>query len=218
MGTINPTWVDNVSVQAPYAISYGVCLDVTNNPDLRGEHGAYLFIGVGRSGTTGLTNGVDVRVRRLLNNGTGAPKYGADLVAFRTGTVCGERAVNNGDGYAAGSSSFAFDGTGGTSFAVGDLLCFWGVDAVPGSDGAVSPANGSEFLRVSKGITTPVVTDQGCGVAKINNEVFCQADAWIVWLPGGSLYELIFDYGDDSAGGRILCEAHLQMYTEDTTA
>lgn len=218
MGTINPTWVDNVSVQAAYALGAGNKLVVTNNLDLRGEHGAYLFIGVGRSGSTALTNGVDVRVRRLLNNGTGAPKYCSDLVAFRSGINCGARAINNGAGYAAGDSSFAFDGTGGTAHAVGDMLCFWGVDAIPGADGLVSPANGAEFLRVSKGTTTPVVVDTGAGVAKIDNEIFCQADAWMAWLPGGSAYELVFDYGDDAAGGRVLCMAHLQKYTEDTTA
>lgn len=219
MGTINPTWTDNVSVQAPYALSYGNCLNVTNNLDLRGEFGAYLFIGVGRSGSTALTNGVDVIVRRLLNNGSSAPKFSSNSIfQARTTTSCGGRAINYGSGYSAGATSFAFDGSGGTAFAVGDTLCFWGVTSVPGSDGLVGPANGSEFLRVSKGTSTPVVVDSGCGYAKIDNEVFCQGDAWVVWLPGGSAYELIFDYGDDSAGDRVLCMAYLQKYTEDTTA
>lgn len=217
MGTIHPNWTDYVTVQLPYAISYANSLQTVTGLDLREHHGGYLFVGVGRSGSTALTNGVDVIVRRLLNGGTGAPIYAGPHWSARSAVACGERAINNGGGYPAGTQSMAFDGSGGTSFAVGDTLCFWGVTAVPGSDGLVMNTDSEwpEFLRVSRGTTTPVVVDSPCGTTKLDNEVFCQGDSWVVWLPGGSAYELVFDYGDDSAGGRVLCMAHLQEYTED---
>jgi hypothetical protein len=219
MSTIlTPLWTDNLVVQAPYALGYGASLVSTTNLDLRAKHGGMLFIGVGRSGTTTLTYGISVFVRRLLNNGTATAKYSASHFSAVSGLLCGQRLINSVPGYIATTKSFAFDGTGGTLFSVGDIICFWGVTAIPGADGLVSPANGSEFLRCGTGTTTPLKTDDGCGFAKIDNEIFCQGDAWMVWLPGGSLYEVVWDYLQSTAGGRVLCAARLQTYDSDQIA
>lgn len=200
------------NVQAPYALNRGVApLRTTIN--LADKIGGMLIVGVGLSGTTSLTDGVDVIVRAL--GGTNAPAHTATIAAFRSRITCGERAINSGTGYVATTQSFAFDGAGGTAFVAGDEMCFWGVNAVPGADGLVNPANGVEFLRVSSGTTTPMVPDRPCVYAKIDNEVICQGNCWNVWLDGDQSYEVIWDYGNDSAGGRVLCCAAIVTHDND---
>ena len=85
----------------------------------------------------------------------------------------------------------------GTAFAHGDCLCFWGQTSIPGVSGALSFAGGvnMEILRCSAGTSTPFVPDSATKYAHNDNEYFTLANAWELWLPGGSTYALIFDAG-----------------------
>jgi hypothetical protein len=197
-------------VLAPWALVKGDLKRVTL--DLRGQLGAYLQIGVGLGGNTPLTNGVDVYINAMLNGDAGKPAYGAPHLQVRSRTTGGVRQINFDGGYPADSSALAFDGSGGVSFAAGERLFFWGVTAIPTASGAISPAHGCEILGVSKGTSTPVVVSPPCRFAKLDNEWFCQADSWSIWVPGGSVVAVTFDYGDDAAGEAVACMADAIVY------
>src|SRR5262245_32186733 len=66
MATIAPTWTDNVSVVAAANLARGSTARATL--DLRAKRGAVLHVAIGKQGTTALTNGVRVLIRRTLNN------------------------------------------------------------------------------------------------------------------------------------------------------
>jgi len=204
---LKPKYTES-QILAPYCIQRGGCHRVT--ADLRSVISGRLFVAIGLSGTTTYTNGPVCRVQPTLNNDGATRFYSAspkpELTCY---TVVGRRLINNSGGYSAGASSFAFDGTGGTVWGVGDSLFFWGVDTIPGTTGALSPANGCELLRVSKGTTTPVVTTTPCKYAKIDNEIFCQGYSAVYDLEGGHTWEVVFDFGDDSAGDAIAAMADL---------
>jgi hypothetical protein len=213
MALIIRTNYSEQQVLAPWAIIKGESKRVTL--DLRSAEGALLKIAVGTGGTTALTNGVAVYVARTLaNDAAGNPCYSAYCAQFQSRTTAGARQINNGAGYAAGAAALAFDQTGGTAFAVGDKLFFWGVTTVPTASGAIGPANGCEVLTVSKGTSTPVTVIQPCRYAKIDNEWFSQADSWEVWVRGGATVAITFDYGDDAAGEAVACMCDAVVETD----
>lgn len=217
MANFGPSWTDSVVVQAPYAlIKTSGLIRSTTGLDLRAKYGGFLKLAVGTGGATALTNGVDAIVRRTLGNAAVSQhKYSAPYAAFRSRTAAGLRLLNNGAGYAAGSSSFAFDGATGTAHAVGDLLFFWGIDSgagIPTASGAITPNHGCEVLRCSSGTSTPFITDSPSLWDHHDNEYVGNADAWELWLPGGATYELIFDYGNNAAGEAVAVMADIQTY------
>ena len=202
-----PSWTDTgAAVVSPVTLGRGEVERETI--DLRTKFGAYLFLGVGRGGTTALTNGVNVEVRRMLNNGgvlmPGSPHF---TTITDTATAFAKQ-INNGAGYAVGTTAFATDGTG--TPAADEDLCFWGKTAVQ-SDGTTLPD--LEFLRVSKFSSPTLTVDSPCKVAKIDNELFTnKANCWSVWCPGGCVYEAIFDYGDDAAGEAVAVVCYAQTF------
>jgi hypothetical protein len=212
-----PSWTDNVAVQAPYGLLKGAT-PVRSTLDLRAKFGAFLKIAVGRYSTATLNAGCDVIVRRVLNNDGTAHLYGASWFQAVTGTSYGYQLVNNASHYAAGAQSIAWDGQAGTAFVHGDLLCLWGQGGTgenampPAASGALSFYSGvnAEILRCSAA-GTPLLPDSPTKYAHRDNEVFSLADSWIVWLPGGSTYCLIFDPGAvTTASGVFMCMADAQ--------
>jgi hypothetical protein len=201
-------------VQAPYALIKGdLPLRAVLDLSAPGIAGAELFLTIGTGGTTSLTNGVTAHIIPLFA-GTSIPQLSTPLVSFQSRLTCGARQINLAAGYAAGSQSFVFDGSGGTGFAVGEKLLFWGVNAIPIVGGLLATGATPEVLAVSKGTTTPVTTLEPCKFAKIDNEWFSQADCFgPVWVRGGGSVTVLFDYGDDSAGEAVLCMAHAKIYT-----
>jgi len=210
VANFGPSWTDNVVVQAPWALIKGATgvLRCTTGLDLRAKYGGYLKVGLGFGGGTDLTNGVDVIVRRMLNNDGAAHKYGAAYAAFRSAIDTAFRRLTA--AVAAGQTSFAFDGHAGATALPGDLQFFWGVTTIPSASGAISPNHGCEILRVSSGVTTPFLTDSPSKYDHHDDEYVGLANAWELWLPGGATYELIFDYGDDSAGEAVAVMADIQ--------
>jgi hypothetical protein len=192
--------------------------NIRSTLDLRAKRGAQLFLAIGAGGTTDIAAaGPDVLIRRVLNNDGAAHRYAAGLRLTFSAIDTATRLLNNGAGYAAGSVSFAFDGHGGKAAALQDKWFFWGVDAIPGASGALNPVgSGCEVLRTSKGTATPLVVDRPCAYAHINNEILGLAESWSLWIPGGSLYEIVFDYGGQSAGEMVAVMADAQTYDVDT--
>lgn len=216
MTTIAPSWTDSVDVLAPYGLIKGELIRATL--DLRSKIGAQLFLGVIFGGAADLSVGVDAIVRRVLNNDGADPRFAVGT-RYTTGIDPAIRLVNNNPGpYAVGTTSFAFDGHSGRTAALQDKYGFWGTATIPTSSGAISPAAGSgvEIHRTSKGTSTPWVTDSPAAYAHVDNEVFGLAESWTLWLPGGSLYEVIFDYGGSSTGEAVCCLANAQTYDSDS--
>jgi len=215
MTTIAPIWTDSVDVQAPYGLIKGELIRSTL--DLRSNIGAQLFLGVIFGGSTDLSVGVDVLVRRVLNNDGADPRFAVGT-RYTTGIDPSIRRINNGAGYAIGATSFAFDGHAGRTAALQDKYGFWGVTSIPTSSGVISPAAGSgvEIHRTSKGTATPWVIDSPAAYAHVDDEYIGLAEAWTLWLAGGSLYEVIFDYGGSSTGEAVCVLASAQTYDSDS--
>ncbi|MEN6458590.1 MAG: hypothetical protein ABFC63_06635 [Thermoguttaceae bacterium] len=213
MASTGPSWTDNVAVQSPYGLLKGGCLRTTF--DLRSAFGAMLKIGVGRYATATLNVGLDVIVRRVLNNDGTTHLYGAPVAQFQSDTAYGSQLINNASNYAAGASSIAFDNQAGTAFAHGDNLCFWGQTSIPSVSGTMSFGAGVnlEILRCSSGTSTPFVPDSPTKYAHNDNEHFTLANSWELWVPGGSVYALVFDAGGVTTASAVFAVmADLQRF------
>jgi hypothetical protein len=187
---------------------------VRNTIDLRTAFGAYLFVAVGRGGITALTNGVNFIARRVPNND--GIHIAADTVNFVSSYAAAIlKLVNYGAGYSSGVTTLTIDGTGTT--IPGEVYCLWGVTVIPADTTALTAV---EWLRaVNTGSTTSITFDTTTKEAHADNEIITnKADAWCVWIPGGSVYEVIFDYGDDAAGESVAIVCYAQTYTNDVSA
>ena len=223
MSTIAPTWTDNVVVQAPYALIKGAAgtlqksIRSITGLDLRAKIGGTLFVAVGTGGSTAIVDGPRVVVRRMLANDAAAHVYSAPFWAVTTRLTAGLCLING--AVAAGVQSFAVDGPIGATRAIGDLLFFWGIDSgtgIPAASGAITPNHGCEVLRCNGTSATLILTDSVCKYDHHDNEYIGLADSFNIWLPGGSLYELVFDYSPASAGEAIAVMADIQTYDTDT--
>jgi hypothetical protein len=184
--------------------------------DLRTAFGAYLFVKVGRGGTTAIAGGtlvgVKVQVRRVLNNDTAMPGgvHPAGSPALLSGTV------------AAAATTVAADSAAGqpnlnvaliTGFASEDVIC------IQDAGGGVTRL---EFHRVSKTATGILTLDrnlQFAHTAAQADTVRNQASVFSpIWLLGGSLWECIVDYGDATAGESITYQVLSQTYAAEGVA
>lgn len=212
MATFTPVWTDSgTEVISPRCMARNTI--VRSTVDLRTAVGAYLFAGIGRGGTTALTNGVVFRARRVPNND--GIHFAADYVQYTSTTAAAVlKLINNGSNYSAGATTMTIDGTG--TPAVGNTLCFWGQTSIPADTTALTTL---EFLRCAKSNTTSLTTDTTTMQTHNDNEyITTMADTWSVWVPGGSVYEVIFDYGDDAAGESVAIVCYSQTYTHDASA
>lgn len=214
MATVNPVFTDAVSVVAAQVLARGST--VRNTIDLRQEFGAYLFVKIGRGGTTALTNGVDVLIRRLLNNdgASAGAAHPAGTPALLSSTTAATSTTVDAD---SNSGQATLNVASTTGFAAGDIIC------IQDSGGGVTRL---EWQRISK-ITNPgaggeLVLDRNLTFTHTGAQadtVRSKADVFApVWLPGGALWEVVFDYGDDSAGESVTVQALAQTWTEDTIA
>jgi hypothetical protein len=212
---VTASFTDNVSVVAAAVLARGSTARGTL--DLRAKFGAYLFIKIGRGGTTALTNGVDVLLRRMLNNGAAGTVGGvhpAGIPLLSSTVACNGNTTIAGTNVAAGDVEIHTAAV--TNFAAGDLIC------IQDAGGGVTRL---EWARVSKltvasgtGLTldSPVLfahTTAQADTVRNKADVFAP-----VWLAGGSLYEVIFDYGDDAAGESVTVSALAQSYDSDNIA
>lgn len=206
--TVTPSFTDNVAVVAAATLARGSTARGTL--DLRAKFGAYLFPRIGRGGTTALTNGIDVLVRRVANNDgadgqhpAGAPAM-LSSTAAASSTTCATSDSNSGQP--------ALNVSSITGFAAGDIICIW--------DSGNTTFSRLEFHRVSKTATGILTLDRNlhythtsAGVDTVRNK----ADVFApIWIPGGSLWEVVFDYGDDSAGDTAVVQCMAQTYDSDT--
>jgi hypothetical protein len=123
--------------------------------------------------------------------------------------------VNNGANYVAGVSQFTVDGAGNS--ALEDLDCMWGVLAIP-ANGTALPT--MEFGRVTNfTANTSITWDAPTLFAHNDNEIIVtRADMGMFEIPGGSVYEIIFDYVAQAAGDAAAICAWTQTYDSNTSA
>jgi hypothetical protein len=201
MASLTPVWTDNVTVLASQLVARNSVARATL--DLRTKHGAFLFIRIGRTGTTALTNGVVVRCNRTLSNdGIGHPAgigLGPGFAAAAVSTTV------NADS-AAGQNLLNVASTSG--FAVEDYILIGGGTARE-EWGRVAQVVSATQLRLDRPL-------QFTHTAAQADTVRNKADVYPpVWLPGGATWEVIVDYGDDTAGESVRAEVKAQIYDSD---
>ncbi len=209
MPSITPSWTDTATNIVAIA-SLARNAVVSGTIDLRSKFGAFLFICVGKTGTTALTNGVEVRVNRTINNnGRGHPSSHA---ALGPGAFAAAQSTTVNADSASGQNILNVAST--TSWAQGDYLL------IVETGGGFTRAEWARVARVTD--ATHLLLDrnlQFTHTAAQADTVRNKADIYSpVWCPGGSVYEVIFDYGDDAAGDSVIVECTAQTYDSDAVA
>ena len=219
-----PEWTDNVVVQAPWSIIKGAALPACSF-DLRTKVGARLFWALGFGGLTGgspactdLTTGINILIRPILGAGAaGTQHFAANALEYVSNTDPSYRILNG--AISAGAVSGAFDGHQGKAIAARDKFFFWGLTAFPTTTAAIAPAgsSGCEVLTRTKDVTTTMHWDRPCSFAHADDEVLGLAETGNIWLPGGTVYEIIVDYTTQAAGEAVAFMARAQTYDRDTS-
>jgi hypothetical protein len=179
--------------------------------DLRAVFGAWLFLKIGRGGTTALTNGVDALVRRVLNNDTaGAGNvHPAGMPALLSSTAAASSTTCATSDSNAGQA--ALNVALITGFAAGDIIC------IQDSGAGVTRLEWHRISKTATGILTLDRNLQFTHTAAGADTVRNKADVFTpIWAPGGSLYEVIFDYGDDAAGESVTVQCLAQRVDSET--
>jgi hypothetical protein len=175
--------------------------------DLLTKLGAYLFVRIGRGGTTGLTNGCDVLIRRVLEGASNVAHPGALVPLLSSTTAASSTTCATSNSNAAQP---ALNVALITGFAAGDFILIGGGTAR------------EEWARVSKTATGILTLDRDLTFTHTTAQadtVRNKADVFApVWIIGGAVYEVVFDYGDDTAGESLTVECKAQVYASDLIA
>lgn len=206
-----PSWNDGSSIPITMAVlARGSATRGVIN--LTSKFGAYAQILVGRMGTTQLTDGVEIVIRRMLGGAArrgiaGFPTLRGSITAA-VATTCAA-AGNTANGTLATLTVASTSG-----FAAGDLISI--------QDDVATPVNTiSEFARVAKVtdathllLDAPILFNHNNVAHLVRNK----AEAWNIWLEGGCTHEIIIDYGNDAAGESLLVTAEIQDLAAIVTA
>jgi len=204
MATATPVWTDNVGVIAAATLAAGN--KTRGTLDLRTKFGAMLFVRLGRKGSTAPASAIQTQIRRVLNNdGAGGIHPGAPIPLAGT-TSTGQSTTVNSD---SNSGQNVLNVASITNFAAGDVICIYDTSFAR-----------LEFHRVSKVSGSTLVLDDNLGythTAAQADNVTRMADVFApVWLNGGSLWEVVVDYGASASGSDYVIECKAQTYDSDT--
>jgi hypothetical protein len=177
--------------------------------DLRTKRGAWLFLACGMVDNTVTANGVNIYVRPLLNNGAATLGAGrgsvAEFLYVTSGTIA---KTNQNTDNAAGDTAMNVDSV--TNFAAGNKVMI--------ADTGLARVEFGRLSKTATGILT-LTSPSLYAHANADNDVYTnQADFWAVFVPGGALYEVIFDYGDDATGSNVMVTAKAITYDAEATA
>jgi hypothetical protein len=206
MSAITPSWTDQVSVLAATTISNGGLSRATL--DLRTKYGAFLFAMLGRKGTTTPGAAIKVFLRRVLNDGTAGPAIAPVYAPLLSNLNTTNQSTINADAAAAATSIVVASGTG---FAAGDTICIYDASFTRLEFKTVSKVSGTT-------ITLCEPLDYAHTAAQADN-VSRQADVFgPIWCGGGSLWEVIFDYGGTATGSDVVVICLAQTFDSQTIA
>jgi hypothetical protein len=208
MGTITPTWTDNVSVISAQVLARGSTLRGTL--DLRSKIGARLFIRLGRGGTTALGTAATLLVRPVVNNDAAGGVHPAPSWGTQTSTAAANSTTVSSDSNAGQAVLTVASGTG---FAAGQIIC------IQDNGGGVTRLEWARISKISGGTITLdrnlTYTHTSAQADTVRN----QADVFIApFIDGGTLYEVIVDYGAAGSGESLTVQVLAQTYDVDTTA
>lgn len=206
MARITPNWTDNVEIIAPVSVS-ALGLAVRGTLDLRSKLGARIFCRIGRLQTTALATGIGVYIRPVFNNDGALGSHPAYLSYYSQYAVTVVPTINS--DAAAGATSIVV--SSGTSMAADDTICI--------TDATFTRL---EFKTVTRVSGTTLYLDSPLNYAHTAaqaDKVSRLSDCFpAVTVPGGSLYEVIFNYGRVATGGNVVVCAHAQTYDSNTSA
>ena len=221
MTVIAPAWTDPASaLVAPQILAKGNCVRTTL--DLSAKVGASLACCVGRSHTTGLTGNFYIIVRRLyLTKTLTVPGQGVEYVG---GSTTGSTTVAVQNTTIASAATVITMTATPTNFGSADQLIVWSGHTQPSglTNSVTVQAEWSRlaarFNAVASSGGTTIYVDAPTKYARIASEV-CINQAELmgpIWLPGGAMYEVIFDYAAATAGENLIVAAYAQTYDDDT--
>jgi hypothetical protein len=207
--TITPSWTDTpVSVIAAQTLAKGAT--VRGTVDLRNKPGARLFvrIGFGSSSKTATATGIMVWARALANNGAAGYSHPSGQ-SRQSSTVAPAQSTVGTD---SASGQAALNVVSSTGFAAQDVVCIW--------DSGNTTFARLEFQRISK-VTAGVLTmdknldftHTAAQADTVRNISDCFSP---FFLPGGSLYEVVIDYGAAATGDTAVVQAYAQTYDSDS--
>jgi len=205
MATTVPTWTEQGALLASTSITATNTSRTTVN--LRSVYGARLFIAIGRTNATAYTGNAPTVIVRPYPTSAGTINFRAPATqhSFQCGSVTAVAPTISG-AVSAAATSFAVSSA--TGLTVGDLMCL-----SPGDSGQ------EEWIRISRINSTTIYPDAPVLNAHDNADTATnQADCFEVWVPGGSYYEVIIDYGGASAGPGLRAQIYYQTYDSDTTS
>src|SRR5262245_8304984 len=206
MAGLTPVWTDLVTVIADTAITRpGIA---TATLDLRTKFGAYLYARVARVGTTALTVGIQFRVNRVPNNNAIAhPASLAPLGPGLTAATNGNTTVNADSN----SGQRTVNVASSTNFVAGDFIVI-GAGTARQEFARVVRIPGATSIVVDRNLTNTHTAAQADTVRN-------KCDVWPpVWLPGGSVYEIIADYEASTTGDNNRVEVLAQTYDSNLIA
>lgn len=206
MATFTPNWSESTVVAAAVLARGSVA---SGTLDLRAKFGARLLACIGRGGTTALSNGVNLRVRPTINANTTGHPGGYNLLS--TGAVAASSTTVDADS-AAGQKVLNVAAT--TGFAAGDTIC------IQDSGGGVTRLEWATISLVTAGVSLTVDRNlEFAHTAAQADTVRNKGDAFLpLDLPGGAIWEVIFDYGDDATGESVTVRAIAQVYDSDSSS
>lgn len=199
-----PTWTDNVAVLGPTTVAFGG--SARGTIDLRAKQGATLFYWIGRKGATAPAAAIAVETRRVVNNGTATPGGVTSVLAPFSSTTGASNATTVNADAAAGATTLGI--ASATGFVAGDFVCIYD-----------SGFTRLEFARVSKVVSTTLTLDAPllyAHSAANADAVTRAADRFTASVfPGGSLVEVVFDYGAAGSGSDVVVLCKAQTYDLD---
>lgn len=204
---ITPSWsevdvIGGTSDPKSDALSLGAIAE--GSLDLRTKHGAYLHCRIGRGGTTALTNGIDLLIRRTLENN--AVAHPGPVAQHRSSTVAAAGTTVDTD---SNSGQKVLQVASESGFVAGDFILIAGGSAR--EEWARVSSTGSTILNLDRNLQFTHTAAQADAVRN-------QADIFPpIWVMGGATYEVLFDYGDDAAGDTARVECKAQVYDSDST-
>ena len=200
--TVTPVWTDNVALLVRTTLAKGI---TANNTQFSWptKWGGMVFVRIGRGGTTALTVGVSVLLRRTINAGA-ILNVGGATPALVSQTVAAVSVACSATGNTAGVTTLTANAN--VTLAAGDLIF------VDGTGGTTN----SEWCRVAVPVTagTAIILDAPTKFNHANtaDTIRNKADNWTVWCEGGGTWELVFDFGASTTGEAVFIEAFAQSF------
>ena len=199
-----PSWTDATSIVAITTLAKGAVS--TTAFAVTAKFGAFVYVFIGRTGTTALDQSIHVRIRRLIL----ANPVIRNLVpeaSFESNKTASVSGVCAGSGNNAGVTTLTLNAA--KTFVAGLNGEIW----LAVLDSTSTPTSASEWVRQSLATSTTAKLLDAPTISAHNStshNVADQADIFRAYIPGGATYELVIDYGQATTGDTVVIQALMQ--------